>query len=259
MTRFGWIFILGLLAGCGDDGDTKTGCTEACVGETPHCDTERDRCVACLTDGHCAGGEVCVPTATGASCGECRTEADCGGGHCLEGRCIECTVASEAADCGVFSCDPQMNVCTGTQRGSLGRLEPCRADSECEVSFGYACVMTRYDGVDDGTHCLRAASHGCLQPLMTVTSPRVSVSWATAEPYCGFNETSVSAEAVRAMMQSRACESEADGETCGLGGLCRNLQGVGMQCTIPCGTADACPSDGPAAGCNGGGYCGTPG
>jgi hypothetical protein len=261
MTRSSFLLLLGLLVACGEE-DPKSRCAADCSGEAPYCDGARGVCVACRDDDDCDGTEVCVPTTTSAVCGECRTELDCGGGHCAEGSCIECTVATEAADCGLFSCDPQLGECTETERGTLQRLAPCRADSEC-MGMNSACVPTIYMGQPDGTHCLRKTLEGvaCPRPTTTVTSARESISWMPAQTYCGFNENAVSAEAVRSMIEGKTCASTEDDATCGKGGLCRYLAGAGgYRCTIPCGSDESCPTDGPAANCYSDieSHCGTP-
>ena len=76
-----------------------------CSGETPYCDPNSGRCVACLDDGHCNGDHPrCSAQKT---CVDCLSDSHCEGADspkCLvsEGRCVECLDSSQ---CGSDICN----------------------------------------------------------------------------------------------------------------------------------------------------------
>lgn len=220
MKRFASVAMFLLLSACSDKPhlEPESPCPDACEGPTPICDEARGLCVACLDDADCEG-------------------------RCFDERCHECTLATEALDCGETSCDHREApfACTDTRRGSLGLLDVCRVDSECWTDLGYACVQTYFQGEPEETRCLKRVSAGCQRPTMS-SRRRASVSSEESDDYCVFVESRASGAAVRAMMAGRPCELEADAEeTCGPGGLCRFLEGAGeYRCTIPCESDSEC-------------------
>ena len=235
MKRFVFFSMLFLLIGCSDTAPkVESACPDACEGPTPICDEARGLCVACLDDVDCEG-------------------------RCFDDRCHECTLATEALDCGETSCDHREApfACTDTRRGSLGLLDVCRVDSECRTDLGFACVQTYFQGEEDGTHCLKRASlDGCQQPAKG-GAKRTSASSDEEDLYCVFSESRVSASAVRAMMDEKPCDPEQGEADCGRGGLCRLLPTLaGYRCTVPCIT-DADCSTGATEFCLPEGFCGS--
>ena len=235
MNRFVFFSMLFLLIGCSDTAPkVESACPDACEGPTPICDEARGLCVACLDDADCEG-------------------------RCFDERCHECTLATEALDCGETSCDHREApfACTDTRRGSLGLLDVCRVDSECWTDLGYACVQTYFQGEPEETRCLKRVSAGCQRPTMS-SRRRASVSSEESDDYCVFVESRASGAAVRAMMAGRSCDPELNpDEACGSGGLCRFLTAPDEhRCTIPCEGHDDC--FGSATGdCLAEGFCGS--
>jgi len=116
-------------------------------------------------------------------------------------------------------------------------------------------------GTAHGSYCLKDASvAGCVQPY------RINVSATSldghAATYCGINEMLTTCEAVRALVDNRACPGASDAG-CPEGGLCR-IVGASADtfCTYQCGRAvecDAAPFPGSTCGAgttSGVSYCG---
>ncbi len=70
------------LPGCHDD----SGCPSP---DASHCLVEQTRCVQCITNAHCSGGNVCL----GNVCvPPCMTATDCAAGRlCCSGGCVDAT------------------------------------------------------------------------------------------------------------------------------------------------------------------------
>jgi hypothetical protein len=220
MKRFASVAMFLLLSACSDKPhlEPESPCPDACEGPTPICDEARGLCVACLDDADCEG-------------------------RCFDERCHECTLATEALDCGETSCDHREApfACTDTRRGSLGLLDVCRVDSECWTDLGYACVQTYFQGEPEETRCLKRVSAGCERPTRRGAT-RASTSSDDADRFCIFAESAASGAAVQAMLAGRACDPDADAaEVCGPGGLCRFSDVVNEhRCTVPCESNDDC-------------------
>ena len=247
------------------DGETNT-CIQcdgddasACSGETPLCDVDANACVACLDDADCteAGAARCDPDTH--ACVGCDDSAQCTGITGTEvcdveaSTCVECTVDDESP-CGDNSCDPASNACTSTPRGETRTCEACVADSECMAD--HRCVPMTFDGAENGSFCMRRASAGCARPFFSPLDARVSLSGAEAATYCGIDESTVSCQAVRALLDSRACP-DGMASTCGAPGARCEMVGLALnQCTYACAGPSECLETGPASTCNSG-YCGS--
>lgn len=219
---------------CVDGACVECGADADCGGEAPRCERELAACVECL------------PGTQAVDCDEATPRCDP-----LSFSCVKCSPQTETEDCGDNACDLLARECGTVKRGTLLRAQACRADTECQNG---ACVQVTFAGEPSEFVCLRRAADGCSGAFRSVTAERESRSGAAPTKYCGWNETAVSAEAMRALDEGRECATDTD---CGPGGLCRDLE-VGRVCTIPCEQHSDCPASGSWAGCYDPGHCGTP-
>jgi hypothetical protein len=121
---------------------------------TPFCSPKTNSCVGCVTDADCLGGVcdngTCVEcTATNVS--QCATNKQI----CASGRCQMCTVDSSGVVTG----------CTGTQLCDAGVCVNCATDKDCPTSGiddsdnpGPGVCRTGPDGVRACAECLIDAS-----------------------------------------------------------------------------------------------------
>ncbi len=110
-----------------------------------------------------------------------------------------------------------------------------------------------YQGTPDGTHCLRLVSSGCFRPYGGIALMEQSVSGDPEAPYCGFDQVTVSCDAIAALRASRQCP-EGDASACmAEGARCETIGALTNRCTYTCGVDDDCPE---TRAC-GAGYCGS--
>jgi hypothetical protein len=232
-----------------DSGDAASSVCGVCEGEARLCDEGSRACVACLSDddcqdteaGHCVAGE----------CGICGKDEHCehfddAHRQCdpADGACVGCSVATEAADCGEFTCDPSTRQCTTVERNTLDPCEPCVSDTQCKSANGTEsrCVPTNFMGMPHGTYCLSdrttMANDACVSPLggpVTLTS----VGGVKAS-YCAPNFAVTTCELV--LQFGDTCDDDDD---CGApgkeDGLCRDEGGT-SRCTYGCTFGTDCPT-----------------
>jgi hypothetical protein len=237
----------------------------ACGGTTPLCDTSKSVCVECLTSTDCK--DPAAVTCIDGSCEPCSTNDECEhifGKHICkpestadagdnQGTCVACTVDDETA-CGGNSCNPVTNTCTNIARNSVGKCQPCEADSECiggpaaDGSEPSArCIRMTFNGQPHGTYCLQRVASGCVSPY-TVPTNATSQSGANAEDYCGPNQVATTCEAVLDLIASKSCQSDGD---CGhgQGGVCKTVGVLSNRCTIPCDSVAQCLASAPGNAC----------
>lgn len=249
MKRIAWhkavVVLLLTLAACDDRANVQTTCEPECVAPTPACDEANDTCVGCLQNTDCQD-----PTASRCgsdhSCQPCGADTDCA--HlgnldlCIDGRCGECTIDTEADQCGDNSCNPATLQCTDTERGTVGVCEPCMADSECEEPDTHRCVPMHFKGTSRASgYCLEIFDVTCPLPYgVQITDS--SLSGASEDAYCGVNQDLTTCEAVNAGSAANPCEED---DECGADslddGLCRTI-GVVKRCTYECSLPEECPS-----------------
>jgi len=134
----------------------------ACHPTYPKCNNDKD----------CRTGEFCV----NGQCQQCRSDGDCNGGVCHQGRC---EAKQSRSACTMDTDCPEGQSCID------GACRPCRADDECGV--GGKCNAGR---------CSRASS-------MTESNGGGSCSF---EPiYFDFNENALSTEATAAIDHDADC------------------------------------------------------
>ncbi len=133
--------------------DAPMACGGACMGGTPHCDT--DTCVACLDNTHCdESAPVC---GTGGVCGPCTGPTDCsaypdtpvcGDSGAVDGTCVGCAGDSDCANADAGKCDTATNTCV-----------PCDDSDQCTEDGAGVCDMSGESGLcvecnaDDETAC----------------------------------------------------------------------------------------------------------
>lgn len=252
------------------EGSDAGPCNGACDGTaTPFCDTTSNECVECLTptdceaeelaciegvceqcetNAECTTAELSVCNTTSHTCEACTGATGCGhdglGAICDtsggDGVCVECTVATEATDCGLNSCDPATQECTTTPRTSVRRCGACVADSEC-MNTDDRCVEMQFDGAAHGSYCLKQADTGCVSPFASPTAARPSTSGAVAEIYCGVPEASTTCEAVLDLVDNTTCTMASDCGADGLDdGVCGTVNFIANRCSYPCEMASQC-------------------
>ena len=134
-------------------------------------------------------------------------------------RCVECTPATEATDCGAKSCHPSNFVCTLNDRGSLDFCDACASDTECMPD--HLCVPTFAGANPVGNRCLRRASAGCQRPATRIAE-RTSTLGVTADVCTLYEAGFVTCAGVELALDNMRCVSP---------GLCGGL--IGTRCE-PC-------------------------
>ncbi len=158
--------MLGTKSVCAPTGTTCGGTSSCdlgpadCVAPLDVVDTARCICVGCLGDGDCSTGQVCTTAGTCVADGDpCSTTAECNGGYCQGGVCIDCLTPG---DCGVEGetciggiC--QDCGCSATERCTatgtceeVGDPSDCSSDSEC-VNIARALGYTGENAACDST------------------------------------------------------------------------------------------------------------
>ena len=225
-------------------------CTEDkhCDGVMPFCDVANEACVGCIASSDCT--EASASRCEAGACEVCTADADCshiaGKNNCEtgSGACVECV---DSSDCGGNVCNPLTNTCSkyGTTRQAC---ESCDTDENCS-DLNHFCVPMQYDGKDrSGGYCLKKTPD-CLKPFFTLLKGRDSLSGAAAQDYCGVNESLVTCEAVRALLDDTQCPGGMDSE-CPESGLCKDIGGVATnRCTYRCVGVTDCKEAGAGSTC----------
>ncbi len=162
-------------AGDASDGDVDAAdtavdagpCGMPCEGTTPFCNETLMTCVQCLMDSDCTdpGAAKC---GSDGMCTSCDDSAQCGGiggtdicetSGPLTGMCVECSEATEAADCAGFACDWRDGTCSTVMR-MADACDDCTTDLDC--LNGRRCVDHIFMGSSVGTFCFfDSADGGC--------------------------------------------------------------------------------------------------
>ena len=249
-----------------EDGDPDTNVCVACVEEEDDCtdgvcdtggndDPEDNVCVGCLDDTHCmdAAASTC-DTATD-TCVACETDGECAGiaaGEVCDtsegdGMCVECLVGDEGA-CSSGQCDPDTSECV--QRDTTAGADTCSecsADADC-APYEY-CVPMNFAGSAHGNYCLEVFDDqvGCSGPF-GIRETKTSMG-GVAHDFCTLNEALTTCEALESLEagDSGQCESggSPDDSLCGASGvddgLCRTVGGLINKCTYECDVVSDCP------------------
>ncbi len=123
--------------------DAPMACGGACMGATPHCDTDTDTCVACLGNTHCdesapvcGAGGVCGPCTGPADCAAYPDAPVCGDSGAVDGMCVACVGDSDCTDADAGKCDTGTNTCV-----------PCDDSDQCTEDDAGVCDMSGESGV----------------------------------------------------------------------------------------------------------------
>ena len=286
-----------------EDGGVEAGPCGICDVETPACTddlacvecTENDKryctqmmqvcktgafeCVDCNESAECPDPDTAHCNAETNECEGCQSDADCNGinglPRCQAETCVQCTPATEEADCGGDSCNPATFTCTGTAVGSLDICAACVADSECgedgDASEAHRCVEMFFSlgerFPDDETgFCLKTTESGCEQPYSITLSMRSSLSGPSVDNYCGINEQIATCPAVKALFDNQTCPSGNPEDCPQPSGLCEEVGSLQTpRCTYRCASVVEClennPNGRPGSTCGSSGsgdddYCG---
>lgn len=225
-----------------------------CGSSQPRCDPAAHACVECLAHADCddataakcaTATHTCVPCTASSQCAHVAGKTVC---DLTDGECVECTQEAED-ECAGKVCDLDARSCTAIDRASKLVCQACAWDSECPTGdLGlnqrqYRCVPMDFDGSFHGSYCLKIFSTGCGQPYTVTVQDVESRSGATADDYCGVDQTATTCEAVRDLVEGTACPSGMDSECGAVGlddGLCKTVGGVPNQCTYTCDSALRC-------------------
>lgn len=227
---------------CDETSKTCVQCVDddTCDGDAPRCDMSANACVGCLENLDCQEPDASFCDAN-QECGSCTTDDDCshlGLNRCVGGVCNECTVATEADDCGNNACRPD-GTCGIYGRESVDPCQPCEADNECLPD--HRCIPMNFGNpaTFHGNYCLKQASAACSKPYR-VGIERESVSGALGEEYCGLNEVNTTCEAITDLRAGKACAGDSEcGDPTLDDALCKTILGTDT-CTISCGADNQC-------------------
>jgi hypothetical protein len=265
---------------CDEENLTCVQCltNDNCDAMSPVCDEENNVCV-CNTDADCNTPELARCNTAEQTCEPCQADSQCDGieglpatdNVCDDGTCVDCTPETEADTCdGMVSCNALTNTCTDTRIGSLFVCDECVADSECgdgsEPSNDYRCIPMFYpDGIrfpdKNAGFCLKTTESGCERPYAVTLQDRTSLSEpASANNYCGINESLATCPAVAALVADDRCPGGSD-EEFPPGGICRQVGALQDRCTYLCSGETQCDEPpNPGAPCGPGSsaedYCG---
>ncbi len=175
----------------------------------------------------------------------CIGDGDCthmaGNPRCVAGTCRACTVATETTDCGLDSCNPVTNTCTGTRRGSRTTCLTCVTDSECGA--GLTCGAVNPARGVTGNYCLPIRTSTCSRPYVEGINGDITDLGAMVN-YCRSRTTTCEAVLHHSTDQGSGtprCGNTPDGtsdDACGAGavadGVCRMSTGGLYLCTYGC-------------------------
>lgn len=220
-------------------------CDPACPAAAPYCDYRTGTCFACRSDDDCSShaAPVCDPTTR--SCEGCEDDDACEPFNQVcdvaDAACVQCTLETEALQCGNKTCNLQSNLCTTTDLHSVATCMSCAADHDCGpymrcVNYEWragapleqVCLYDRAQGgcqVDD--HGYRAPY---VNPIHTTTVNGEPIEVCAPPTTCG---------AARAYVQGKSCTSGADCDDMYWGsGVCSIAPGSGSgRCMMWCRTA----------------------
>ena len=144
-------------------------CSPPCYGVEPFCDQATLRCVACLGDGDCPAGQVCVAPVKRCQAGCSEAKPDCPAGTTCDlalGACRGCLTDAECLDPAFPRCDAQGQCVTCVEdrddcppgqfcntAGAAPACAPgCKASSECDAGQD-CCAHHCVDTTTDSSHC----------------------------------------------------------------------------------------------------------
>ncbi|RMG12453.1 MAG: hypothetical protein D6729_16485 [Deltaproteobacteria bacterium] len=179
-----------------------------CAAPKPYCDPDRRKCVACVLDSQCPGGDVCSP---GGVCVDCLDDTACAKGAVCDQQSLTCVPGCRRDEQCPPASDPSLTKCDAA-RGDHGTCVQCLAHEDCPL--GYEC--------DDQGQCVE----GCKRarrcppeaPVCNLLQDRCVECLRDAD--CPTN--------LRCDLASNTCQCLDDGEQCGSSAECGNPPIDGM-------------------------------
>lgn len=181
-----------------------TGCNDdkSCSGDTPKCDVKTGKCVGCLGNEGCPGGQLCASGKCAPGCSVGHTDcADAGVCDVDAGVCRSCAKDDDCADPLLPACEVATMRCVACRPGGKGCavgkycdkkgdawtcLDGCGKDADCPAGDGGAsslcCNHACVDGAADAKNC-GACGKACDGAKACCTATCVDI---TADPaHCG--------------------------------------------------------------------------
>jgi len=151
-----------------------------CSGGTPQCDAGSGKCVACLTNSDCKGGNECTPQICNTSSNTCvagtftKAHASCGGTKVCDGRgsCVGC---SDDTDCAASN---PKSACSGSQcvnKPGFEQFSGSGGNYTVKLNAGYRLDITAldYETSIDGT--ITVSAGGTTRTFTTQNHPNASI------------------------------------------------------------------------------------
>jgi hypothetical protein len=165
-----------------DGGNTDSAGCGTCSGSTPVCDPSTNACVACLSNGDCGPGTICVNKSCVPGCAPDHTSCGADGGDCdidagVCRQCLtdtDCSGATPRCDTGTFTCVvclptndncPAGKICVKNGPGQFACMPGCKTVADCfgdgGVPDGGAGVTACCNKVCINTSVNQANCGGC--------------------------------------------------------------------------------------------------
>jgi hypothetical protein len=214
-------------------------------GDRAHCLVEANSCVQCLTNADCSDTSASHCDSDTHTCVECTGTADCSGFASTAPRCVEgkgC-VACDANDgiCGDKACILSQNVCSTTDRQSVGACGQCVTRDECIT--GHVCVNVKFGSYDTGDFCLPNLPdfRTCPRPFGREIPNVMTLDGDRVQTLCALPETTT-CQAMLDTVADKTCND--NNAACGLG---RSVLGTNdgvctTACTYNCSDDKFCPN-----------------
>lgn len=164
-------------------GQVPVVCSPACGAAAPFCDYRNGTCFACRSDDDCTDHDAPVCDPDTRACAGCEDDDACESFDevCDVARasCVECTLDTEALQCGNKTCNLASNDCTTTELHSVATCMSCVADHDCGPYM--RCVDYRWRPGDATERvCLYEKAQGGCQTALGYRAPYVAPVSATA-------------------------------------------------------------------------------
>ncbi len=224
--------------------------------------TDANACVACLADTNCTTAATSKCDMTSNACVGCTDKSQCGhildANQCSNGKCVECTTATEDVDClvgnDIFACDISTNKCSEIIKGSGVTCQPCVSSTSCTT--GFACVPTTFGApaVPNGNYCMKLSNgQTCPGPYGADEMIRNDINSAPTT-VCMINEAITSCDAYQ--QYGKICTIDATACDGADGGLCKQASSLTRRCTYACTTNSDCKNNITCLGTATGDFCG---
>ncbi len=247
---------------CIDCHDGK-GCVGDLLCKVNAADTDANACVACLADTDCTTADAAKCDMTSNACVGCTDKAQCShitdANQCSNGKCVECTTATEDVDClvgnDIFACDISTNTCSDIIKGSQYTCGECVSSTSCGPD--YACVPTSFAGTDAGDYCVKVYDNTtCPSPYGPIESTRNDVNGMSVD-VCMIRETITSCAAYN--QYEDICTNTPAACDNAVGSFCKQFGGSTRRCTYACVSGADCKTGVMCKTIGSGSFCGATG